>query len=99
MVAAPEDDRFDLWDPANVSPVVAYLATADCPFSGGTFFVQGGSVRMFEPWRLGEGVEREGRWRVEDLAAAPHTSGGQFTRRSSVRAGARHRTQRPQPLR
>ena len=30
----PSDDRFDVWDPANVSPLVAYLATADCPFSG-----------------------------------------------------------------
>jgi NAD(P)-dependent dehydrogenase (short-subunit alcohol dehydrogenase family) len=70
MVAAPADDRFDLWDPANVSPVVAYLGTAGCPFTGGTFFVQGGSVRVYEPWRLGDGVERDGRWTVEDLAAA-----------------------------
>ncbi len=32
LVAAPGDDaRFDVWDPANVSPLVAYLATEDCP--------------------------------------------------------------------
>ena len=29
VVAAPVEG-FDLWDPANVSPLVAYLATADC---------------------------------------------------------------------
>src|SRR6476659_10069321 len=29
-VKAPEEG-FDVWDPANVSPFVAYLATADCP--------------------------------------------------------------------
>jgi NAD(P)-dependent dehydrogenase (short-subunit alcohol dehydrogenase family) len=68
MVAPPADDRFDVWDPANASPLVAYLATESCPFTGGTFFVQGGSVRMFEPWRLGDGVEQEARWTVADLA-------------------------------
>jgi NAD(P)-dependent dehydrogenase (short-subunit alcohol dehydrogenase family) len=70
MVAPPPDDRFDLWDPANASPLVAYLATPACPFTAGTFFVQGGSVRLFEPWRLGDGVEREGQWTVDELAAA-----------------------------
>ena len=25
--------QFDVWDPANVSPFVAYLATEDCPFT------------------------------------------------------------------
>ena len=68
MVAPPEDDRFDIWDPANVSPLVAYLATADCPFNGATFFVQGGVVRFVEPWRMGEGVERDGRWTIDELA-------------------------------
>ena len=68
MVAAPPDDRFDVWDPANVSPMVAYLATEGCPFNGKTFFVQGGAVRLFEPWGVGDGVEREGRWTVEELA-------------------------------
>ena len=68
MVAAPDDDRFDVWDPANISPLVGYLATADCPFTGSTFFVQGGQVQLIDSWRLGEGVERDGRWTVADLA-------------------------------
>ncbi len=42
--AAPTEG-FDVWDPANVSPLVAYLATADCPITGRTFFAQGGTVR------------------------------------------------------
>jgi NAD(P)-dependent dehydrogenase (short-subunit alcohol dehydrogenase family) len=67
MVAAPADG-FDLWDPANVSPLVAYLASADCPITGRTFFVQGGTVRVLEPWHLGERLERDGRWTIDDLA-------------------------------
>lgn len=69
MVAAPTDG-FDVWDPANVSPLVAYLATESCEITGRTFFVQGGTVRVMEPWRLGARLEQEGRWTVADLADA-----------------------------
>ena len=69
MVAAPSEG-FDVWDPANVSPLVAYLASADCAITGRTFFVQGGTVRVMEPWRLGARLERDERWTVEALAKA-----------------------------
>jgi NAD(P)-dependent dehydrogenase (short-subunit alcohol dehydrogenase family) len=67
MVAAPAEG-FDVWDPANVAPIVAYLATADCPITGRTFFAQGGTVRVLEPWHLGDRIERDHRWTIEDLA-------------------------------
>ena len=67
VVAAPTDG-FDLWDPANVSPLVAYLATEGCALTGRTFFVQGGTVRVMEPWSLGERIEQDGRWTVDELA-------------------------------
>ncbi len=68
VVAAPADG-FDVWDPANVSPLVAYLATEGCEVTGRTFFVQGGIVRVLEPWHLGDRIERDQRWTIEDLAA------------------------------
>jgi NAD(P)-dependent dehydrogenase (short-subunit alcohol dehydrogenase family) len=67
MVAAPSDG-FDIWDPANVSPLVAYLASGACELTGRTFFVQGGTVRVMEPWQLGHTLERDERWTVADLA-------------------------------
>jgi NAD(P)-dependent dehydrogenase (short-subunit alcohol dehydrogenase family) len=67
MVAAPAEG-FDVWDPGNVSPLVAYLATADCPITGRTFFAQGGTVRVLEPWHLGARLERDDRWTIDDLA-------------------------------
>jgi NAD(P)-dependent dehydrogenase (short-subunit alcohol dehydrogenase family) len=71
MIRAPaESGAFDVWDPANVSPLVAYLASADCAFNGETFFVQGGSVRLVKSWEFGEGVEQDERWTVEALAKA-----------------------------
>jgi NAD(P)-dependent dehydrogenase (short-subunit alcohol dehydrogenase family) len=71
MVQPPaEPGAFDVWDPANVSPLVAYLATAGCPFTGATFFVQGGAVKLVKGWELTDGVEQEDRWTVAGLAAA-----------------------------
>jgi NAD(P)-dependent dehydrogenase (short-subunit alcohol dehydrogenase family) len=70
-IAAPEQpDKFDEWDPANISPLVAYLGTADCAFNGATFFVQGGQVTLFKSWELGEGINQDARWEVADLADA-----------------------------
>ncbi len=71
VVAAPTtSDRFDVWDPANVSPLVAYLASGACTFQGETFFIQGGTVKRVKPWELGEGLERNDRWTVSELATA-----------------------------
>jgi NAD(P)-dependent dehydrogenase (short-subunit alcohol dehydrogenase family) len=68
MVRAPDDPgKFDVWDPANISPLVAYLATERCPATGKIFFVQGGSVKLMQGWTMGEGVEKNDRWTVAEL--------------------------------
>jgi NAD(P)-dependent dehydrogenase (short-subunit alcohol dehydrogenase family) len=71
IVAAPPSasSEFDVWDPANVAPVAAWLATEDCTFNGATFLVQGGTVRLMDPWQIGVGVDRDGAWTVEELRA------------------------------
>jgi len=71
IVKAPDEaDQFDIWDPANISPLVAYLASAECAFNGETFFVQGGSVKIVQSWTMAAGVERDDRWTVAELSAA-----------------------------
>ena len=68
-VKAPQDAAaFDVWNPGNVSPFVAYLATADCPFNGEAFLVQGGTVQRFQPWWLSEKIDKGDRWTVAELA-------------------------------
>jgi NAD(P)-dependent dehydrogenase (short-subunit alcohol dehydrogenase family) len=68
VIKAPDDAaKFDAWDPANVSPLVAYLATENCPLTGKTFFVQGGRVSLFQGWTMGEQIEKDDRWTVADL--------------------------------
>ncbi len=71
LIAPPQDgEAFDQWDPANVSPLVAYLASAPCRFNGETFYVQGGTVTRFQSWAFGDTVEQAGRWEVDALAEA-----------------------------
>ncbi len=66
VVKAPESG-FDIWDPANVAPLVAYLATADCAFTGQMFYVQGGKVQIVRSWDFGPAIERDDRWTVAEL--------------------------------
>ncbi|MFN8037458.1 MAG: SDR family oxidoreductase [Acidimicrobiia bacterium] len=69
VVHEPEDaSKFDVWNPANISPLVAYLGTTDCPFNGGVFHVAGNEVGLFEGWRLGDVISADGRWTVPGLA-------------------------------
>jgi len=64
-------EGFDVWHPGNVSPLVAYLAGAGCPFNGETFYVQGGTVRRLAPWTIaGDSIENPVRWEVDELDTA-----------------------------
>ncbi len=69
-IMTPRDGAFDEWDPANISPLVAYLSTAGCRFSGETFFAQGGVVKRVKSWEMGDTVEQPSKWTVADLAEA-----------------------------
>ena len=69
-IMKPAEGTFDQWDPANVSPLVAYLASASCKFTGETFFVQGGNVTLIESWSRGDSVDRDSIWSVDELAEA-----------------------------
>lgn len=63
-----EPGTFDAMDPANISPFVAYLATAGCPLTGKAFLVYGGTVQLFKPWSIVDKIDKDDRWTVEELA-------------------------------
>jgi NAD(P)-dependent dehydrogenase (short-subunit alcohol dehydrogenase family) len=68
IVKAPADG-FDVWDPANVSPFVAFLASEECDFTGETFIVQGGKVQRVQSWTPAEVIDKNDRWTLSELAA------------------------------
>ena len=61
---------WDVFAPANVSPLVAYLSTADCPFTGQVFSVYGGAVSIYQGWSMADEIRNDGPWTVEELAVA-----------------------------
>ena len=65
----PPQSGFDALDPGNISPFVAYLATADCPIAGRVFFVRGGRIQLFQPFAVIDGIDKDGRWTVPELQA------------------------------
>ena len=70
MVAAPSSaDEFDVYHPANVAPVVVWLATADCAVTGAVLYAQGGEVRVMHGWHVAHTLDKGRRWTVEELHA------------------------------
>ena len=67
-----KEGAFDDWDPANVSPLVCYLSTADCAFTGETFFVQGRTVKRVRSWEMAETVEQRGPLERRGAGQGPH---------------------------
>lgn len=68
MVAVPSDPgAFDLYHPANVSPLVGWLLTAECPATGKVFYAKGGEIRQMFGWQYGKVLQRDARWTVEEL--------------------------------
>jgi NAD(P)-dependent dehydrogenase (short-subunit alcohol dehydrogenase family) len=66
---AVEEGQFDAFSPANISPLVAYLASADCPHTGKLFGVTGGNIQQFKTWSAVNSIDTEGPWTIEDIAA------------------------------
>jgi NAD(P)-dependent dehydrogenase (short-subunit alcohol dehydrogenase family) len=69
-IMEPRESGFDEWDPANISPIVAYLSSDLCAFTGETFFAQGGVVKRVDSWAMADTVERAAKWSVDELAEA-----------------------------
>jgi NAD(P)-dependent dehydrogenase (short-subunit alcohol dehydrogenase family) len=67
LMRKPQDGSFDTFDPAHVSPLVAFLARAECTITGRLFAVQGGAISELEGWRAGQTFSTDGRWTQEGL--------------------------------
>lgn len=69
LMAEPEEGELDLFSPANISPLVAYLATEKCPITGKVYAVQGGAISALSGWHDTETIETDGPWAIDDIAA------------------------------
>ena len=70
LMAKPDDpDVFDAFAPSNVSPLVAYLATADCTINGRLYAVQGGQIAECRNWETTNEIETDAPWTIETVAS------------------------------
>jgi NAD(P)-dependent dehydrogenase (short-subunit alcohol dehydrogenase family) len=71
MMAEVGPDAFDAMDPANVSPLVAWLASADSrDVTGRMFEVEGGKIGVADGWQHGPTVDKGARWDPADIGPA-----------------------------
>ena len=69
-MAAPESG-FDTMDPANVSPLVAWLASEDSgDVTGRVFEIEGGLLSVADGWRHGPSRDNGDRWDAAAIGAA-----------------------------
>ncbi len=68
-MSEPEEGELDLFSPANISPLVAYLATEKCPITGRVYAVQGGAISRLAGWHDVDTIETDGPWLIDDIAA------------------------------
>jgi NAD(P)-dependent dehydrogenase (short-subunit alcohol dehydrogenase family) len=67
----PPTEGFDAMDPANVSPLVVWLASEGSgDVSGRVFEVEGGTIGVMDGWQFGPRATRERRWEPEEIGAA-----------------------------
>jgi NAD(P)-dependent dehydrogenase (short-subunit alcohol dehydrogenase family) len=69
LMSEPEDGEVDLFSPANISPLVAYLASEKCSATGQVYAVQGGAISALSGWHDTETIETDGVWEIDDIAA------------------------------
>jgi len=67
MMKRPEDG-FDAMAPENVSPLVAWLGSAESrEVTGRVFEVSGGSLSLADGWREGPKIDRGARWETGEI--------------------------------
>jgi NAD(P)-dependent dehydrogenase (short-subunit alcohol dehydrogenase family) len=65
-----EEDEFDAMDPTNVAPLAVFLASDLVgDVTGNVFGIHGGDLDRYEPWDNSRAIEKDGRWKLEELEA------------------------------
>ncbi|WP_027861413.1 SDR family oxidoreductase [Marmoricola sp. URHB0036] len=70
MMADADGDAFDAMDPANNSPIVAWLASEDCDVTGRVLEIEGGQICVEEGWRHGPRRDLGRRWEADEVGTA-----------------------------
>jgi hypothetical protein len=64
---------FDVNEPANISPLVVWLGSAESrDVTGRVFEVEGGLISVADGWQHGPGLDKGARWEPAEIGRAVH---------------------------
>lgn len=69
LALMPESDGFDRHDPIHVTPLVLYLASPRCRFTGRIFAIEGPDVAIYQPFEVHTDWTTTGAWTIDELDA------------------------------
>jgi NAD(P)-dependent dehydrogenase (short-subunit alcohol dehydrogenase family) len=70
LAMMPEMDGFDRHSPEHVAPLVVYLASSLCRFTGRVFAIEGPDVAIYRSFSVEQDWSTQGAWTSEALAEA-----------------------------
>jgi hypothetical protein len=68
LALMPEADGFDRHAPEHVTPLVVYLASSLCRFTGRVFAIEGPDVAIYQPFGVAQHWSAQEAWTPESLA-------------------------------
>jgi NAD(P)-dependent dehydrogenase (short-subunit alcohol dehydrogenase family) len=82
LALMPESSGFDRHSPEHIAPLVLYLASDECRFTGRVFAIEGPDVAIYHPHGVEEHWSTDGAWSLDALMSAFAT----YPQRSEVDA-------------
>ncbi len=67
MAEKPKEGEFDVFDPKNMTGLIAYLGSDEADITGRVFHIAGGKIHLMEGWHPVKSIEKEGRWEPAEL--------------------------------
>jgi len=100
LALMPEAEGFDRHDPSHVTPLVLYLASEVCRFTGRVFAIEGPDVAIYRPFGVEQHWSTQEFWAPESLAQALSAVAEQSTTEAFFPGGVvQHRTPPSRTLR
>lgn len=100
LALMPEAEGFDRHDPSHVTPLVLYLASEECRFTGRVFAIEGPDVAIYRPFGVEQHWSTQEFWAPESLAQALSAVAEQSTTEAFFPGGVvQHRTPPSRTLR
>ena len=100
LALMPEAEAFDRHDPSHVTPLVLYLASEVCRFTGRVFAIEGPDVAIYRPFGVEQHWSTQEFWTPESLAQALSAVAEQSTTEAFLPGGVvQHRTPPSRTLR